>query len=371
MNKKTGFHYGIIILFFICFLLFAYFLNQTEKPQLTTSVGRTFEKAKVTQILQDNIQENGKRYGEQKVLLEMLTGEKKGETTEATSSAGYLFGAPCKVGMEVVAIQSISGDISIVSVYSPNREWAVYAFIALYLLTICLIGGKQGLKSALGLIFTFICILYIYIPMIFRGFSAFWAAVFVAAITTVVTMYLIGGATKKTLCSILGTVAGVILAGITAKLFGFFTGISGYNVSDIESLLFIEDTTGISVGGLLFSGLLISSLGAVMDVAMSISSTINEIYEKKPSLSRLELFQSGMNVGKDMMGTMSNTLILAFAGGAVSVLLNNYVYDLPYLQIINSNNIGIEIMQGISGSMGVVLTVPIVAAFSAFYLKKE
>lgn len=132
---------------------------------------------------------------------------------------------------------------------------------------------------------------------------------------------------------------------------------------------FIAPNSGIKIGGLLFSGIIISSLGAVMDVGMSISSTINEIHEKNPGLSAAELFQSGMNVGRDMIGTMSNTLILAFAGGSVITLIINYAYDLSLNQIINSYNIGIEIMQGISGSLGIILTVPFVSFISSRLLK--
>ena len=124
------------------------------------------------------------------------------------------------------------------------------------------------------------------------------------------------------------------------------------------------NTSGIQVGGLLFSGLLISALGATMDVAMSIASSMAEILAQTPDLSRRDLFRAGMRVGRDMMGTDSNTLILAFAGGSISMLVLNYAYDLPWLQIINSNNIGIAIMQGLSGSFGVVLCVPATVALS-------
>ena len=156
-----------------------------------------------------------------------------------------------------------------------------------------------------------------------------------------------------------GTVAGVIIAGISASLFSLASGITGWNVSDIESLLTLSNTSGVQVGGLLFSGLLISSLGAVMDVAMSICSAIGELYAHDPSLSRRALFRAGMHVGRDMMGTDSNTLILAFAGGSISMLVLNYAYDLPLLQVLNSNNIGIAVMQGLSGSFGIVLAVPV------------
>ena len=150
-----------------------------------------------------------------------------------------------------------------------------------------------------------------------------------------------------------------MMAGITASLFSAATGITGWNVSDIESLLTLWSTSGIQVGGLLFSGLLISALGATMDVAMSISSAMSEVQAQTPDISRRELFRAGMRVGRDMMGTDSNTLILAFAGGSVSMLVMDYAYDLPWLQIINSNNIGIAVMQGLSGSFGVVLSVPV------------
>ena len=161
-----------------------------------------------------------------------------------------------------------------------------------------------------------------------------------------------------------GTVAGVVIAGLAATLFSLATGITGWNVSDIESLLTLASTSGIQVGGLLFSGLLISSLGAVMDVAMSIASAIAEIHVQNPALPRRALFRAGMHVGRDMMGTDSNTLILAFAGGSISMLVLDYAYNLPYRQIINSNNIGIAIMQGLSGSFGIVLAVPVTVALA-------
>lgn len=265
---------------------------------------------------------------------------------------------------------SVSGDSKNVSVYSKDRIVAVAAFVGIFLLLICVIGGKNGVKSVIGLVFTFVAIFMIYIPLIYRGFSPFWAAVIITIITTIVTMYLISGIAVKTLCAILGTVIGVLLAGLSAWLFGRVADIDGYNVSNIETLAYVGQITNIQIGGLLFSGILIASLGAVMDVAMSVSSAISEIHDKAPQLGCLELFKSGMNVGRDMMGTMSNTLILAFVGSAVSELVINYAYNLPFRQIINSYNIGIEIMQGVSGSIGVILTVPAVAVVTAWMLTR-
>lgn len=359
LSRKKVVRYLIYLLFVCVFAVFVFKLNQVEKTELVVRTGQTFEKAEVTEILQDNLNSNGTRVGEQKVRVKMLTGARKGEKLDVTSSSGYLFGAACTVGMKVVVMQSVGGETTIASVYSQDREWVIYIFALLYLLALCVIGGKQGIKGCLGLIFTFFCVIFVYLPLVYLRFSPFWAAVFICFLTTLVTMYLIGGPTKKTCTATLGTLAGVVLAGLSAWCFSKASGISGYNVSDIETLMTLWNTNRIQVGGLLFSGLLISCLGAVMDVAMSISSAIDEIYKQNTSLTRKELFKAGMRVGRDMMGTDSNTLILAFAGSSVSTLLLDYAYDLPYQQIINSNNIGIAIMQGLAGSFGIVLSVPL------------
>lgn len=330
-------------------------LNNVTKTQLVNRTGQTFETGKVVRILEDNIQEDGMRVGQQTVVVKMTSGVKKGQELTTTSSAGYLFGAACKVGMRVVVLQSVAGNSVITSVYSMDRKEVMIGFVVLYLLALCLVGGLQGVKGALGLIFTFGAILFIYLPVVYMGYSPFWTAVFICAITTAVTMYLIGGASEKTVCAVLGTISGVLIAGIT-----------GWNVSDIESLLTLYETNDIQVGGLLFSGLLISTLGAVMDVAMSISSAMKEIYDQNHQITRMQLVKAGMRVGRDMMGTDSNTLILAFAGSSISMLIMDYAYHLPYLQIINSNNIGIALMQGLSGSFGIVLSVPATVAFAAW-----
>ena len=346
------------------FLLLVVRLNQVDKVALVSREGQTFEKGVVTEILQDNVQPDGSRVGEQVVRVLMKSGELKGQEIETTSSSGFLFGAPCTVGMKVVVMQSLSGDTVVSSVYAQDREFQILAFAALYLLALCLIGGWQGAKGALGLVFTFGCILWVYLPLVYRGWSPFWSAVLVCAVTAVVTLWLVGGPTRKTLVATAGTVAGVVMAGVAASLFSIATGITGWNVSDIESLMTLWSTADIQVGGLLFSGLLISPLGATMDVAMSIASSMAEVRAQTPDISRRALFQAGMRVGRDMMGTDSNTLILAFAGGSVSMLVLDYAYDLPWLQIINSNNIGIAVMQGLAGSFGVVLSVPVTVALA-------
>lgn len=360
----------VVVVCLAAFIIAADRLRVTDKEPIVTTLGYSYENAKVIEVVEDNLSPDGVRVGYQMLKVQLTSGEYKGEIVNATSAEGNLFGAVCKKGDSVVVHMSVSGDSKNVSVYSKDRIVAVAAFVGIFLLLICVIGGKNGVKSVIGLVFTFVAIFMIYIPLIYRGFLPFWAAVIITIITTIVTMYLISGIAVKTLCAILGTVIGVLLAGLSAWLFGRVADIDGYNVSNIETLAYVGQITNIQIGGLLFSGILIASLGAVMDVAMSVSSAISEIHDKAPQLGCLELFKSGMNVGRDMMGTMSNTLILAFVGSAVSELVINYAYNLPFRQIINSYNIGIEIMQGVSGSIGVILTVPAVAVVTAWMLTR-
>lgn len=359
----------IPVLFTLGLAIFLFKWCQVDKIDIVSDDSQEFDKAIVTKVISDNLQEDGSRMGNQEVKVRFLTGKRKGQETEAVSTNGNLYGATCHVGMKVVTLTNQSGDVTITSVYSFNREPLVIGFVLFFFLLITLVGGKNGLKAVLGLVIAFVLILFFLFPAIYRGISPITAAIITVILTTIYTIFILAGYSKKTYAAILGTVSGVIISGIAAWAFGKIAHISGYNVSNIDTLVSVANLTNIKVGDLLFAGILISSLGAVMDVGLSIASTITEIHDANPNLNRKELFRRGMNVGKDMMGTMANTLILAFAGGSLSELMLDYAYDLPYLQLINSYTIGIEVMQSVAGSIGIILTVPLVSLFAAVLVK--
>lgn len=369
LRRKKNINSKVITFcFLIIFFIFLYLFNNIERVELVNSSGTSYVKAVVNEIVEDNIQEDGSRIGYQKVMLKVLSGKLKGQLIEGTSFAGYLYGADCTVGMKVIASISKYEDNASAAVYSYDRSNIIYIFVGLFLLMLWIIGGKKGFKSAIGLVFTFICIIYLFLPMLYKGYSPFLSAVIVIILITIVSLYLIDGITKKSISAMIGTIIGVIIAGICAAGFGYVAKISGYNVSEVEELVFVANNTELKVGGILFSAILIASLGAVMDVSMSISSTLTEIYNHNKNIGRVELFKSGINVGRDMMGTMSNTLILAFTGGSINTLILNYAYALKHNQIINMYEIGIEIMQGVSGSIAIILSVPLVSIISSYFL---
>lgn len=360
----------IFIIITICFIVLLYFVNRIERVSLYESEGRSFEKATVLQVTEDNIQDSGQYLGQQTVILQLNSGEYKGTTVEAYSSSSYLYGAHCVPNMKVIASVNDNEGELYVNVYSFDRSYILYAIVLLFLITIWALGGKQGLNSVLSLIFTFVCIILLFIPLIYKGMSPIIAAMIVSALTTVVTMYLIGGVSSKTFSAILSTIIGVVLSGVLAVIFGYFTKINGFNVSDIEQLEYVGQMTNVKIGELLYAGILISSLGAIMDVAMSVGSPIHEIHSKIPEADFHELFKSGINVGRDMMGTMSNTLILAFTGSSINTLIFIYAYGYGLNQLINMYSIGIEIIQGAAATLGVILTVPISAYINSMMICK-
>ena len=183
----------IILLITALFALFLYRYNQIDRVGLYDTEGKTFEKAEVVDIIKDNETESGNQIGDQVVSLKLLSGDYKGNTVEAVSSSSYLYGAHCEVGMRVIAEVNESDDSLYVTVYSQDRTWMLYAIVLLFLITLCIIGGRQGLNSAVALVFTFVCIVFLFLPMIYRGISPIFAAVVVAVLTTFVTKFLVGG----------------------------------------------------------------------------------------------------------------------------------------------------------------------------------
>ncbi len=367
-KTKKMIKYAVGLLLLSIFLIFLRYWNNIDKVEIVSQQAHSFDRAVVTDITKDNLQENGSRIGNQEVKVKFLDGKHKGEVTSAVSTNGSLYGATCHVGMKVITLTSESGQVSITSVYSFDREWIILSFFALFCVLLWVVGNKTGLKSVTGLILTIVLIIYFFMPAIYRGMSPILAAVIVVFITTVITILLLGGQSIKSISAILGTVFGVMISGLAAWGFGKVALISGYNVSNIDTLVGIRQVTNISVGELLFAGILISSLGGAMDIALSIASAIQEIHQANPELPRRKLYMSGMNVGRDMMGATANTLIIAFVGGSLSTLVINYSYNLPYLQMINSYSIGIEVMQGISGGIGIVMTLPLVSLVSSFMI---
>lgn len=227
------------------------------------------------------------------------------------------------------------------------------------MLTLILIGGMKGFKSVISLIISGIAIFFIMLPMIFRGYNPVFITILVSTAVSISTLLIISGKNMKTWAAIMGTTGGVVLAGILAFVTGSAAQLTGLGDEEIQSLLFIPQQINFDYRGILFSGMIIGALGAVMDVGMSIASAIEELKLANPSLGIMALIRAGMKIGRDIMGTMANTLIFAYAGGAIPLILVFMSYNTPLIKIINLDLIATEIVRALTGSIGLIIAVPI------------
>lgn len=341
---------------------------QIQRAHIKADNGVVYVKAKVVQIIEDN--SGGQPFsGAQKVKARITSGQYRGLDCELDNSNSYQRGAFCTKGTKVIAvIKDIDGTLT-GSVYNYDRTMMVYVLLGLFSLSLVLVGGKKGAASLYALVFTFICVICMYVPLLYAGLNGVLAALITSIVILAASIYILNGFSSKTICAIIGTSTGIIISGGLAMIAGSMSHLNGFNMTDVESMIYIANNSKLHVSDILYAGILISSLGAVMDVSVSIVAAITEIHEKAPHLKAKELFMSGMHVGHDMMGTMSNTLILAYTGSATGTLLTIYSYEMPYLQFMGYNSIIIEIVCGLCGTIGVILTVPIQAFITTMVLK--
>jgi len=333
-----------------------------------------FERAKVLDITTERLTEDrnieGVYTGFQELEIELLSGTFEGEVLSVNNSIGRAYNTVAEAGMTIiVSIVEHEEAIQSIVVYEYERRNAIYLLVAILFLVLLAVGRKKGLMSIFSLLFTGVLILFFLVPALIRGAHPMLIGVITAVLSITGNFYLLNGWSKKTFAAIIGTSLGVVFAGIMAFLAGRVGNISGIHTPNAEQLMFIADDTGLRIQGMLFVTILISALGAVMDVGMSISSATFELYHQNTKIPKKNLFTSAMNVGQDIIGTMTNTLILVFVGGMLGVIIISVAYGMPYNHFINTDMIAIEVTQALSGSIGLVLTVPITAFVSVTMAK--
>ena len=361
--------------------LFAGLFSYTWEQETTDPVAdaaSSYETAVVTQVLSDNTSmdetaENAWR-GEQKLLVEITGGKYEGETFLVDNAVGILTDyGPVKVGDRVVVhISTYSNGTTMTTIYTPNREWTVYLILGLFVLVTVLVGGKTGAKSILGLVLTIVVLICVYLPLLAKGWAPISTAFLLCSAVCIACFIILDGCSRKVLCACLGTVAGMALAMLFGILAQRLLQIDGYQ-GEYADALYNERITGtpFQIRGLVVAGVIISSLGAVMDVAMSISSALKELKAVNPQLTGKELWKSGMNIGRDMVGTMTNTLILAILGSSLMMILYIYSMNLSWNQFVSSSFVAIEVVSSIASAMGVILAVPLTTLAGAVIFSKE
>ncbi len=275
-----------------------------------------------------------------------------------------LYDLDLRVGQRVILYSELEGEvISNIGIQSYARDYYIYILLAIFVIVLLIFGGKKGLLALVTLIIMGLVIIFALLPLVLRGYNPLILAIIFSSLITVVTLFIVGGISNKSFAAICGVIGGLVVAGILAWVFGNAAYLTGFSSEEAQMLAFIDDGNIIDVRGLLFAGIIIGTLGAVLDVGMSIASSMTEIKASNPSISPTELFKTGMNVGRDIMGTMVNTLILAYTGGSLPLLLIFRAYETPYDRIINMDLIATEVVRSLVGSLGLIVAIPLTAFF--------
>lgn len=308
----------------------------------------------------------------QVVMVKVLTGKYKDQEflIENSVSGNQTFDIIVSEGDKVLLnIQEEPGEAPIISVASFIRDTYTYYILVAFVLLLLIIGRLKGVKSVITLTITISVILFFMLPLFLKGYNPVWVTVVCAIFIIITTFFIIAGINTKSISAIIGTTGGVLAAGGLAYLIGTAAKLTGLSSHEATMLMYIPQNIEFNFQGLLFAGIIIGALGAVMDVAMSVASSMHEIREINPEIDHYSLMKSGMNVGRDIMGTMSNTLILAYTGSSIPLLLLFMAYGTSMTKILNLDLIATEIVRSLVGSIGLILTIPITSLTTGFIVK--
>lgn len=350
-----------IILIFICSSF--YIINNNEilyKKNI----------AKITSITEKKSQsknQNGKseQITEQKIKAIIMNGKHKGETIQLKNTTSYSEVTDLNLKLRDEVFISISenskGHITSCKINDLKRDKYLVYIIALFSILILIVGGVKGFRSLSSLLINILIFLLI-IEMYLNNFNL--ASIFMVAVILFVTlsMIIVCGINKKTFSAIIASIISTFITILIALIVIKFDNSSGVHFEELEFLTHPPEK-------LFYIELLIGTLGAIMDIAISISSSMNEIFNKNPDIEKKLLIKSGMEIGKDIMGTMSNTLLFAYISGSVPIILLLLRNQFPIYNIVGEY-LSLEIIRALVGSIGIVASIPI-TIFSCIVLLKN
>lgn len=389
--KKAVYKIALLILIFIS--IFTTLVKADEAvldataegvpaTQAETTLLESTQNKKETENIKAKVIEAGERYERdngtggkeyvQNVKVKILEGEKKDEKFDTIYVLTYdmdnkIVGYKLREGSTVfVKLTEEANNETSITIQDVVRQNYIMWLIIFFFASIILVGRKKGIKAIIGLVITVAAVLFVLVMTIFKGYNAIIVSIATCFIITVLTFMILDSWNRKTISAALGTVGGVVLAGIIATLIGYLAQLSGAGKEEAIMLSVASKDVVFNFRELLFAEIIVSALGACMDVGMSIASSLSELKSKNPSITAGELFKSGMNIGGDMIGTMTNTLILSFIGSSLVLILLYMSASMSIVQVINIEAIATEIVCAVSGSVGIVYTVPITAAIFSF-----
>ena len=328
----------------------------------------------IAKIITINEEESNKETGDgkiepiknQKIQAIIMNGIYKGKPVELNNLTSFsqVNDLDLKINDEVfLSIEdNDKQEISSVKIIELKRDKYIVYIINIFVALILLVGGAKGFRS-LASVFVNIVIVFIIISLFTKGYDLMVFAIIASILFIVLSILIVSGRNKKSISAIVGTLIGtfvsMLIAGIVIKLNNW----SGIHFEEMDFLTHPPEQ-------IFFIELIIGTLGGIMDIAISISSAIKELYDKNPHIERKAIIKSSREIGQDIMGTMANTLVFAYLSGSIPTILLLLRNGMPITNII-SFNLSMEFMRAIVGSIGIVLSIPITMYTSILILKNH
>ena len=310
------------------------------------------------------------RSGEQRCTLELLGGRFEGTTTTGVNLLnGSLEQDKLFVpGDKAMVVVSYQGDeilsVTMTDHYRIGKEAILAGIFALFLI---LFAGRTGIRAIVSFVLTVLMLWKVLVPLYLNGWNPIFMGLLVTLVLTLLIIALVYGFDRRCLSAVSGAFLGVLVTCVLGVLFTDLFQIHGAVMAYSESLLY-AGYQDLNLTQIFMASIFIGSSGAVMDLSVDITSAVHEVVEKRPDISRWEAVRSGLNVGRAAMGTMTTTLLLAYSGGYVALLMVFMAQGTPVWNILNYKYVASEIVHTIVGSFGLVTVAPFTALTSGFLL---
>jgi len=381
-KKSAGIWIYIAVI--ILSAMFIYFGNQLASANFDAfdQESQTIaEKALVIDIL--DVFEQTESIGEGATVIvkditfkaEIMSGELKGSVVEGVQNFNSYFKTASKeveIGDKVILYQiSESEDTDIWLFGEYSRTDALIVLGVIFMVLLILLGNLKGLQTLLSITFTILAVFFVFIPAILSGYNIYLWTVIICLFVTLMSLTIVSGVNQKTLAAAIGCTSGIALSAVLVLVMDRFLMLTGVVDEDSIYLLLMTPDHPINLKGIVFGAIVIGAMGALLDVSMSISAALYEIKEKYAANTFKQIFSSGMTIGRDTIGTMANTLVLAYIGSSLSIVLLLIAYNPNMLDLLNKEMVVVEILQAIIGSLGILLTVPLTSLASGILFAKS
>ncbi|HKM19897.1 MAG TPA: YibE/F family protein [Candidatus Dojkabacteria bacterium] len=329
---------------------------------------------KITEIVEEKEiehKETKEKQLYQKIKILVTKGDKKGEeiiSENGTQPMGHT--NKYRVGDEILISQMIDAEGNeIYYIVDYIRTKSLGILFAIFTVLAVLVGRKKGFLSLLSMALSFLIIFVFLLPQIEQGKDPILITILTSMIIIPITFYLSHGFNKKTTIAIVGTIIALIITGILSVIFSNLVHLSG---AESEEVLFLQgmNNTTYNLKGLLLAGILIGTLGIMDDITISQTSIVHQLYDLKKDISTKELFKRSLELGRDHIASMINTLILVYAGASMPLLLLFLSDDRTFSEVISLEVVSTEIVRTLVGSIGLILAVPITTYLACYFVKK-